>query len=182
VYCRGSRFPETAATSLGVLQPWFLPSSRLVSPKISCHDRIPSLRPTCRTAATSPRPIPRNPRAQVNQAAGDAAIWGGTLSVRRDAQGARNGELSVPHRRGRVCAIDHTLTNEANEPTATACAWCCGSTRNDGSRERNTTCARPSRESVHALDLPVLRVVARRHGGGCERESQSPGRGSVLAL
>jgi len=31
VYCQGSRFPETATTALGVLQPWPLPSSRLVS-------------------------------------------------------------------------------------------------------------------------------------------------------
>jgi hypothetical protein len=34
VYCQGSRFPETATTSLGVLQSWPLPSSRLVSPEI----------------------------------------------------------------------------------------------------------------------------------------------------
>ena len=34
VYSQGSRFPETATTSLGVLQPWPLPSSRLVSPEI----------------------------------------------------------------------------------------------------------------------------------------------------
>jgi hypothetical protein len=34
VYCQGSRFPETATTSLGVLQPWPLPSSKLVSPEI----------------------------------------------------------------------------------------------------------------------------------------------------
>jgi len=34
VYCQGSRFPETATTSLGVLQPWPLPSSRLVSQEI----------------------------------------------------------------------------------------------------------------------------------------------------
>ncbi len=34
VYCQGSRFPETATTSLGVLQPWPLPSSRPVSPEI----------------------------------------------------------------------------------------------------------------------------------------------------
>jgi hypothetical protein len=40
--------------------------------------------------------------------------------VRRNAQGARDGELSVPHRRGCVFAIDHTLTT--NEPRATACA------------------------------------------------------------
>ena len=33
VYCQGSRFPETPTTSLGVLQPWPLPSSRLVSPR-----------------------------------------------------------------------------------------------------------------------------------------------------
>ncbi len=33
VYCQGSRFPETATTSLGVLQPWPLPS-RLCSPEI----------------------------------------------------------------------------------------------------------------------------------------------------
>jgi hypothetical protein len=31
----GSRFPETATTSLGVLQPWPLPSSRLVSPEMA---------------------------------------------------------------------------------------------------------------------------------------------------
>ena len=79
---------------------------------------VPSLRTTCRTAAASPRTIPDNAGAQINQAAGHAVIWGGTLGVRRDAQGARDGELSVPHRRGPVCAIDHTLTNE---PTATAC-------------------------------------------------------------
>ena len=34
VYCQGSCFPETPTTSLGVLQPWPLPSSRLVSPEI----------------------------------------------------------------------------------------------------------------------------------------------------
>ena len=84
--------------------------------KSGCHDHIPSLRTTCRTAAASPRTIPRNAGAQINQAAGHAVIWGGTLGVRRDAQGARDGELSVPRRRWRVCAIDHTLTNE---PTAT---------------------------------------------------------------
>jgi hypothetical protein len=39
--------------------------------------------------------------------------------VRRGAEGARDGELSVPHRRGRVCAIDHIVMNK---PTATACA------------------------------------------------------------
>jgi len=33
VYSQGSRFPETATTSLGVLQLWPLPSSRLVSPR-----------------------------------------------------------------------------------------------------------------------------------------------------
>src|SRR5713226_4628789 len=33
VYSQASRFPETATTSLGVLQPWPLPSSRLVSPR-----------------------------------------------------------------------------------------------------------------------------------------------------
>ena len=32
---QGSRFPETATTSLGVLQPWPLPSSRLVSPEMA---------------------------------------------------------------------------------------------------------------------------------------------------
>jgi len=108
----GSRFPEIATTSLGVLQPWPLPSSRLVSQEISCHDHIPpSLRTTCRTAAASPRTIPRNAGAPINQAAGHAVIWGGTLGVRRDAQGARDGELSVPRRRRPVCAIDHILKN-----------------------------------------------------------------------
>ena len=34
VYDQSSRFPETATTSLGVLRPWPLPSSRLVSPEI----------------------------------------------------------------------------------------------------------------------------------------------------
>jgi hypothetical protein len=33
LYCVSSRFPETAATSLGVFQPWPLPSSRPVSPR-----------------------------------------------------------------------------------------------------------------------------------------------------
>ena len=80
--------------------------------KSGCHDHIsPSLRTTCRTAAASPRPIPRNAGAQINQAAGHAVIWGGTLGVRRDAQGARDGELSVPRRRRPVCAIDHILKN-----------------------------------------------------------------------
>src|SRR3989441_4607790 len=119
VYYQGSRFPETATTSLGVLQPWPLPSSRLVSQELRCHDHIPTLRTTCRTAAASPRTIPRNAGAHINQAAGHAIIWGGTRNVRHDAQGACHGELSVPHRRGHVCAIDGTLTNE---PTATACA------------------------------------------------------------
>jgi hypothetical protein len=31
--------------------------------------------------------------------------------VRRDAQGTRDGELSVPRRRRPVCAIDHILKN-----------------------------------------------------------------------
>ena len=89
--------------------------------KSGCHDHIPpSLRTTCRTAAASPRTIPRNAGAQINQAAGHAVIWGATLGVRRDAQGARDGKLSVPRRRWRVCAIDHILKNE---PTATTCAW-----------------------------------------------------------
>ena len=47
VYCQGSRFPETATTSLGVLQPWPLPSSRPVSPRnqaamITSADSAPS--------------------------------------------------------------------------------------------------------------------------------------------
>ena len=88
--------------------------------KSGCHDHIPSLRTTCRTAAASPRTIRRNAGAHINQAAGHAVIWSGTLGVRRDAQGARDGELSVPHRRRAVCAIDHTLRNE---PTATAYVW-----------------------------------------------------------
>jgi hypothetical protein len=33
VYSQHSRFPETATTSLGVLQPWPLASSRLLSPR-----------------------------------------------------------------------------------------------------------------------------------------------------
>ena len=89
--------------------------------KSGCHDHIPpSLRTTCRTAAASPRTIPGHAGAQIDQAAGHAVIWGGTLGVRRDAQGACDGELSVPHWRRPVCAIDHTLKNE---PTATVCAW-----------------------------------------------------------
>ena len=113
VYCQGLRFPETVTTSLGVLQLWPVPSSRLVFPKKSgCHDHISCLRTTCRTAAAGPRAIPRNPGAQINQAAGHAIIRGGTFGERHDAQGARDGELSVPQRRGRVYAIDHRLTNE----------------------------------------------------------------------
>ena len=89
--------------------------------KSGCHDHIPpSLRTTCRAAAASPRTIPRNAGAQINQAAGHAVIWRGTLGVRRGAQGARDGKFSVPRRRWPVCAIDHRLKNE---PTATACAW-----------------------------------------------------------
>ena len=91
--------------------------------KSGCHDHIPWLRTTCRSAAASPRTIPRNAWAHLNQTAGagHAIIWGGTLGVRRDVQGARDGELSVPQWRWRVCAIDHPVTNE---PTATASAWC----------------------------------------------------------
>jgi hypothetical protein len=89
--------------------------------KSGYHDHLPtSLRTTCRTAAASPRTIPRNAGAQINQAAGHAVIWGGALGVRRDAQGARDGKLSVPRRRWPVCAIDHRLKNK---PSATACAW-----------------------------------------------------------
>ena len=119
VYCQRSRFPETATTSLGVLQPWPLPSSRLVSPRSGRHDHLPSLCTTCRSVAAGPRTIRRDAGAQLNQAGGHAVIWGGTLGVRRDAQGARDGELSVPHRRRRVCAIDRTLTSEPP-----ACAQC----------------------------------------------------------
>jgi hypothetical protein len=108
-YCQGSRFPEIAATSLGVLQPLAPTLIKARFPKKSgCHDHIPSLRTTCRTAAASPRTLPRNAGPQINQTAGHAIIWCGTVCVRRDAQGARDGELSVPHRRGRVCAIDPT--------------------------------------------------------------------------
>jgi hypothetical protein len=85
----------------------------------SC-DHVPSLRTTCRIAATSPRTIPRNAGAQINRAAGHAVIWSGTLGVRCDAQGAHDGEFSVPLQRWPVCAIDRTLKNE---PTAVACAW-----------------------------------------------------------
>ncbi len=85
VYRQSSRFPETPTTSLDVLQPWPLPSSRLVSPEIR-HDHIPPLlRTTCRTAAASPRTIPRHAGAQINRAAGHAVIWCGTLGVRRDS-------------------------------------------------------------------------------------------------
>ena len=35
MYSQSSRFPETATTSLGVLQLWPLPSSRLVSPEMA---------------------------------------------------------------------------------------------------------------------------------------------------
>jgi hypothetical protein len=108
--------PRWAFSSLGPC-----PHQGSFPKKSGCHDHIPpSLRTTCRTAAASPRTIPRNAGAQINQAAGHAVIWGGTLGVRRDAQGARDGELSVPRRRWPVCAIDHILRNE---PTATACAW-----------------------------------------------------------
>ena len=116
VYRVGLRFPETATTSLGILQPWPLPSSKLASQKPGSHDRIaPSIRTACRTAATSPRRIPRHAGAQINQAGGHTVLWGSTLSVRRDAQGARDGKLSVPSRRWR--AVDHVRTS----PIGTAC-------------------------------------------------------------
>ena len=35
VYSQGPRFPDTATTSLGVLQSWPLPSSRLVFPEMA---------------------------------------------------------------------------------------------------------------------------------------------------
>ena len=111
-----------------------------------CHDHIPpSLRTTCRTAAASPRTIPRNAGAQTNQAAGHAVIWGVTLGVRGDAQSARDGELSVPRRRCPVCAIDHILKNE---PTATVCArgsrltwrtWGCTDQHMDGPTSRKSS-------------------------------------------
>jgi len=87
-----------------------------LSKKSGFHDHIdhiaPSLPTACRTAAASPRRIPGNAGAQINQAAGHSVIRGGTLGVRRHAQGARHGELLVPHRRWPVCAIDHISKNE----------------------------------------------------------------------
>lgn len=73
--------------------------------KSGCHDHIPSFSTTCGTAATSPRRIPRHSGPRVIQAAGHTVIGGGTLGVCRDVQGARDGGLSVPHRRRPVCAI-----------------------------------------------------------------------------
>jgi hypothetical protein len=74
----------------------------------SRHARILASRPTTsRTAAASPQRIPRHAWTHVDQAASDALIWGGTLGMRRDAQGTRDGELSVPRRRWPVCAIDY---------------------------------------------------------------------------
>ena len=121
MYCEASRFPDChhLAGRSPALAPALIKARFLK--KSGCHDHIRSLRTTCRASAASPRTIPRNAGAQINQAAGHAIIWSGTLSVRHDAQGARDGELSVPHRRGHVCAIDRTLMNEL---TATACARC----------------------------------------------------------
>ena len=111
----------TATTSLGVFQPWPLPSSRLASPKNSgCHDHRYWLRSTCRPATASPSTIPRNASAQINQAAGHAIIWGGTVHVRHDAQDTRDRELSVAHRNGNVCEINDTLN--ARDPANNVCA------------------------------------------------------------
>jgi hypothetical protein len=133
--------------SLGVLQPWPLPSSRLVSPRNqAANERIPWLRTTCRSAAASPRTIPRHAGAHINQAGGYAAIWGGTLGVRRDVESAREGELSVPHRRGCVCSIDHIVTNG---PTATTYAWC-------STCLENPRCEQTSRASRRSLSVIPL--------------------------
>jgi hypothetical protein len=103
--------------------PLALASSRLVPPEIRPpRDYIPpSLRPTWRVAAASPRTISRHAWAQIDQAAGHTVIWGGPLGVRRHAQGARDGELSIPRRRWRVCAIDRRLKNEPT--TRVACRF-----------------------------------------------------------
>jgi hypothetical protein len=77
--------------------------------KSGCYGHIRSLRTPRHTPTTGPRTIPRHPGAHIDEAAGHAVIWGGALGVRRGAQGARDGGLSVPHRRRRVCAIDHTV-------------------------------------------------------------------------
>jgi hypothetical protein len=113
VYCQGSRFPETATTLLGVLQPWPLPSQGPFPKKSGRHDHNPiSLRTTCRTDAASPRTVRTNAGTQIDQAAGHAVIWGRALGVRGDAQGTRDGRLSRPRRRWPVCAGDHILKNE----------------------------------------------------------------------
>jgi hypothetical protein len=85
--------------------------------------------------------------------------------VRRDAQGARDGELSVPRRRWPVCAIDHLLKNE---PTATVCA--CQSPNTfmpslDHSRKR-------SRKSLRSIMRDVPRALPRECAchAGCHAE------------
>ena len=73
----------------------------------------PYCRTTCRAVAASSRTIPGHAGAHINQAAGCAVISGGTLGGRRDAQGARDGDLSVSQPKRRVCASDHTLKERA---------------------------------------------------------------------
>ena len=85
------------------------------SQKSGCYGRVRSPGTTCDTLATSPRTLPRYAGAHPNQAAGHAVIWRSTLRVRRDAQGARDGALSVPHGRRSVCAINHTVENDMAE-------------------------------------------------------------------
>jgi len=147
------RPPRWAFSSLGPC-----PHQGSFPQKSGCHDHIPlSLRTTCRTAAASPRRIRRSARAQIIQAAGHAVIWGGTLGMRRDAQGARDGELSVPRRRWPVCAIDHRLKNEPRRHASDECRGrdipfplCSGSSAGKALLESS----RPFNQSPRALVLP----------------------------
>src|ERR1700730_14745560 len=81
----------TATTSLGVLQPWPLPSSRLVFPRNQAA-MITAPRSAAPVALLRRVRRTRNAGAQTNQAAGHPIIWGGPLGVRHDARGPREGE------------------------------------------------------------------------------------------
>jgi hypothetical protein len=66
-YCQCLPFPETATTSLGVLQSWPLLSSRLVS-QGRRHGFVPLFRSTRHTPRTSPGTLPGRAGAHLDQA------------------------------------------------------------------------------------------------------------------
>jgi hypothetical protein len=99
VYCQASRFPD--CHHLAGRSPALAPA--LIKARVPRNQAA---------MITSPRSAPPAgllqrvreqyqdmPGLKLTKAAGHAVVWGNPLGVRRDAQGTRDGELSVSHRR-----------------------------------------------------------------------------------